>query len=128
MNVSTLSAVFATELLASPDLPSLVALNSARLAEAYSVLTSFLKRNGISYLPCNVGPFILVRLAPDAQSWDDEAAVVQEFQRAGVLVGSGQRYHVQEKGWTRISFAVEKAVLEEAMRRMQTVLPLIKTE
>ena len=121
MNVSTLSTVFATKLLASPRLPSLLALNSARLAEAYTLLTCFFKRHGIRYSPCNAGPFILARLAPNAQSWDDEAAVVQDLQQAGVLVGSGRRYHVDEKGWARVCFAVERTVLEEAMRRIEKV-------
>jgi aspartate/methionine/tyrosine aminotransferase len=122
MNVSTLSAVFAIALLSSPSLPSLVALNSRRLADAYKLLTNFLKSHGIRYFPCNAGLFVLARLAPNAQSWDDEAAAIDKLQEAGVLVGAGRRYHVHEMGWARISFAVKMTVLEEAMRRLETVL------
>lgn len=128
MNVSTLSVVVATELLVSPALPSLVALNSARLAEAYKLITCVFKRHGIRYFPCNAGTFVLARLAPNAQSWDDEAAVVQKLEQAGVLVGSGRRYHVHDKGWARVCFAVERAVLEEALRRMETVFTQVKRD
>ena len=128
MNVSTLSTVFATELLASPHLPSLLALNVTRLAGACKLLTSFFKRHGIRYFPCDVGTFVLARLAPNAQTWDDEAAVVQRMQHAGVLVGAGCRYHVCEAGWARVSFAVERAVLEKAMENMETVFRCMKRE
>jgi len=121
MNVSTLSAVFATALLSSPTLPSLVALNSTRLGDAYKLLTGFLKSHGIHYFPCNAGPFVLAKLAPTGQSWDEEAAAIEGLQKAGVVVGAGRRYHVHEMGWARVSFAVETAVLKEAMRRMETV-------
>lgn len=126
MNVSTLSAVFATSLLSSPSLPSLVALNSTRLADAYKVLTSFLKSHGIHYFPCNAGPFVLARLAPNAQSWDEEAAAIEGLHKAGVLVGAGRRYHVHEMGWARLSFAVDMAVLKEVTRRLGTVFMSVK--
>lgn len=122
MNVSTLSTVVATEILTSPQLPSLLALNSSRLAQAYTRITAFLKRLAIPYFPCNAGPFILARVAPNASSWEHEAAVVLNLQLAGVLVGAGRSYHVHSPGWARICFAVEEMVLEEAMRRMETVL------
>ena len=121
MNVSTLSVVFATSLLSSPSLPSLIVLNSTRLADAYQLLTSFLTSHGIQYFPCNAGPFVLARFAPNARSWDDEAAAIEEFQTAGVLLGAGRRYHVHEMGWARVCFAVETAVLKEAMRRLEAV-------
>lgn len=119
MNVSTLSAVFVTKLLASPQLPSLLALNSARLSEAYKLITEFFKRHRIHYFPCNSCPIILARVAPNAQSWDDEAGVINGFQQEGMLVAPGRRYHVHEKGWARICFAMERIVLEKAMSRME---------
>ncbi|KAF6240569.1 hypothetical protein HO173_001239 [Letharia columbiana] len=119
MNVSTLSTVFASALLSSESLPELVKLNSVRLAEAYNTLTSFFDRYGIYYIPCHAGHFMLAKLAPQASSWDDEAALIIRLGEAGVLVSPGQAYHVVEKGWARVSFAVERATLKEAIRRMK---------
>ena len=123
MNVSTLSTVFASALLSSASLPELVRLNSVRLAEAYHALTSFFDRHGIYYIPCNAGHFMLVKLASQASSWDDEAAPIIRLAEAGVLVSPGQAYHMGENGWARVSFAVERDTLKEAIRRMKSVLP-----
>ncbi|CAD6592041.1 MAG: hypothetical protein ASARMPRED_005950 [Alectoria sarmentosa] len=123
MNVSTLSTVFASALLSSESLPALVKLNSVRLAEAYDTLTSFFDRHGIYYIPCNAGHFVLAKLAPQASSGDDEAALIIRLGEAGVLVSPGRAYHVGESGWARVSFAVERATLKEAIRRMKCVLP-----
>jgi len=122
MNVSTLSNVFAKSLLSSNHLPWLVKLNSARLAEAYRTLTGFFDHSGVYYLPCNAGHFILAKLAPKAKSWDDEALIVDKLSQAGVLVSPGRSYHVADKGWARVSFAVSTPRLIEATRRMAIVL------
>lgn len=127
MNVSTLSTVFANALLSSESLSVLVKLNSARLAEAYHTLTSFFDRHGIYYIPCNAGHFVLAKLAPRASSWEDEAALIHGLSEAGVQVSPGQAYHMEEKGWARVSFAVESTALMEAIRRMRCVLPWIST-
>ncbi|RYP47127.1 hypothetical protein DL768_006770 [Monosporascus sp. mg162] len=76
--MSSLTAVAAAGLLTSPDLPRLLALNSQRLAEAYSRVTSALTRHGIHYIPANMGPFLFARLAPEAQTWDEELDVGQD--------------------------------------------------
>jgi aspartate/methionine/tyrosine aminotransferase len=121
MNVSTLSTVAMIELLSTPRLPELLRLNSTRLTEVYTMITNFLSKHGIPYFPCNAAPFILAKIAPHAINWDDELDVVQKLQENGVLVGGGRRYHVLEFGWARISFAMSKPVLQEAIKRMEKV-------
>ena len=121
--LSALSTIFVTNLLTSPQLPSLIALNSQRLATAYVMLTSFLKAEGRPYLPCNAGLYVYAKLAPDAKTWEDEAAMVSKLKEGGVLVSAGRAYcgPESEKGWARIGFAVEEDELREAMRRMSRV-------
>ena len=85
------------------------------------MLTRFFKRHGFRYLSCNASPVVLVELAPHAQSWDEEAAVVEKLRQAGVIVGCGRRYHMSQKGWARVCFAVEKHDLEDAIERMERV-------
>ncbi|RMZ66210.1 aminotransferase -like [Pyrenophora seminiperda CCB06] len=122
--ISSLSTIFVTALLSSPQLPSLISLNAQRLAVAYTKLTVFFKKYGISYIPCNAGLYIFAKLAPHATTWEEEADMVSKFKEAGVLVSAGRGYHgpEAEKGWVRVGFAVEEAELEEAMRRMDGVL------
>jgi aspartate/methionine/tyrosine aminotransferase len=121
--ISSLSTAFATALLNSQQLPSLIALNSQRLSVAYATLTDFLKNHEISYVPCNAGIYVFARMAPDAQSWEEEALMAKRLAEAGVLISPGRAYHgpESEKGWMRVGFAVQPSDLAEALRRMKTV-------
>ena len=121
MNVSTMSAVAATEILASSDLPSLMNLSSARLGKKYRLLTDLLDRHSVSFVPCSAGTFVLARVAPHAKTWNDEDAIVGELRHAGVLVAPGRTYHVPEMGWARICFAIDDEEFQEALRRIDIV-------
>ena len=118
MNVSTLSAVIAVELLASSTLPELLRLNSACLGDRYRALTNLLKHHGIAYMPCNAGIFVLIQIAPLAKSKEDEDAVIERLWQAGVAVSSGSTYSMREKGWARICFSAEDKCFQEALNRM----------
>lgn len=121
---SSLAAVATTAILTSPKLPDLLQLNRQRLREAYVVITDFLKKHSIPYVPAYAAPFIFARLAPAAQTVDDESAMVARFKEAGVIVSSGQSYHVtkDEKGWARLTFALKRDRLDEAIERMETAM------
>lgn len=126
MQTSALSAIATTRLLTSPEFTKLVELNSRRLAEAYTTVTSFLKRHQIEYIPGHAGVFLLAKLAPEAKTWEDEARMVKNMKEAGVLVAPGRIYHVNdhEKGWARLTFAVDQTLLQEALSRMETAMRL----
>ncbi|EFE29743.1 aminotransferase GliI [Trichophyton benhamiae CBS 112371] len=121
---SSLAAVASTALLTSPKLPDLLQLNSQRLKEAYTTITDFFKRKGIRYIPVNSAPYVFARLVPNAQSWEEESFMIGQLKLAGVVVSSGKAYHVneEEKGWCRMTFALERSRLEEAIKRMETVI------
>lgn len=118
--MSSLTAVATTSLLTSPELPQLLSLNSKRLSEAYKITTAMLSARGLGYIPADFGPFLFAKLAPDAQTWDDEAAVIQACKDAGVSVSAGKSYHgpESEKGWVRLNFAVPPDQLTEGLRRL----------
>ncbi|GAW14670.1 hypothetical protein ANO14919_040730 [Xylariales sp. No.14919] len=122
--LSSLTALVTTSLLTSPNLPRLFLLSSGRLAEAYKSLTDWLKQRGIPYIPANMGCFVFARIAPNAHSWEDEAAFIQAWKNAGVSVSPGRGYHVPEnaKGWARINFALKPDDLAEALRRLNSSL------
>ncbi|OAX85396.1 hypothetical protein ACJ72_00207 [Emergomyces africanus] len=124
--VSSPSARFTTALLSSPTLPLLVALSSARLAESYILVTTFLIRHNIDYIPVNAGLSLFARLAPGAKTWKDELDMVIKLKENGVIVKGGGSYPgtFTEKGWVRISFALEEHRLEEALHRVETALHL----
>lgn len=123
---SSLSAICAIKLLASPQLPSLLAKNAERLSNAYKTLTEFFKKYGIAYFPANAGLYVFARLT-HAETWDEEAEAINKLKSAGVLVSGGKAYHgpESEKGWARVLFAVEPEVLKEAIRRMETVYSVL---
>ena len=97
-----------------------------RLAQAYKSFTSFLKQHGIEYIPVNAGLYVFAKLAPDAKSWEDEAAMIENLKKAGVLASAGKAYHVvdEEKGWARLTFAIDQGQMIEALRRIEIGLQL----
>jgi aspartate/methionine/tyrosine aminotransferase len=121
---SALTSIFVTHLLTSPELPSLISLNSTRLKEAYESLTAVLQRHKVPYIPCYAGIYVFAKIAPNASQWEDEAAKIAKMKVAGVVMSSGRAYHGPdgEKGWARISFALDPEVMKEAVRRIESVL------
>jgi aspartate/methionine/tyrosine aminotransferase len=121
--ISSLSTIFVTSLLTSPGLPSLLQQNKTMLATAYTRMVTFFKTYAIPYRPASAGLYVWAKMAPNAQTWEDEAATVTELKAAGVLISSGRAYHgpESEKGWARVLFALEMEQLEEAIGRMTTV-------
>ena len=119
MQISTLSNVFASGLLTSPNLSRLVALNSTRLTRSYEVLTSFFKAKSIRYIPSNAGVYVFANLEIEGKE-----TLIRGFKEAGVSVSPGSAYHLSETeiGWARITFAVEETQLREAIRRMSGVV------
>jgi aspartate/methionine/tyrosine aminotransferase len=120
---SSLSAIATEGLLSSPDLPSLLKLNRERLAEAYKKITDFFVSYGIDFIPVTAGLYVFARLAPEAKTWEDEAAAIGRIKDAGVIVSGGKAYHVVEgeKGWARITFAVAPEDLDKAIDAMRSV-------
>lgn len=114
---SSLSAIALAGLLGSPDLPRLLALSAARLAEAYTTVTGFLTTHGVEFVPATAGVFVFARLVPEAETWKDEAATVARLRERGVLMSAGRGFRggEREKGWVRIVFAVEPAELRRGL-------------
>ncbi|KAI0392798.1 PLP-dependent transferase [Xylariaceae sp. FL0594] len=122
--MSSLTAVAATSLLQSPALSRLLQVNSGRLAISYARMTSFLKNRGLEYVAANMGPFLFARLAPHAQSVEDEKRLVETCKECGVSVSTGGSYHVADavKGWTKLTFALRPEALDVALKRLATAL------
>lgn len=87
-------------------------------------MTDFLTRRGIEFIPVTAGLFIFARIDRNAKSWEDEAMIIAKIRDAGVLVSPGKAYHgvEHEKGWARITFAVEPEELNHALKILQKVL------
>jgi aspartate/methionine/tyrosine aminotransferase len=122
--VSILSSIYVNAILTSPELPNLISLNKSRLKSAYEYLTTRLDEWGIEYIPVKTGMLIFVRIAKDAQTFEEEAAVVGKLKESGVLVQPGKMWGGidGEKGWVRFSFAVKEEVMRDALERMGKVL------
>lgn len=63
---------------------------------------------------------------------DWETQQIEQLRDSGVLVSPGQAYHVtawpREKGWVRITFAVDEGQLREGLRKIGKCLGLGKRE
>ena len=110
--------------LESVELPKILETAAARFAKSYQIVASFLKRMDLPFIPCNAGPSILAKIAPHAQSWEDEAAMIQKLKDAGVWVSPGRSHHMPEtaKRWARITFALASTTIEKGLERAERVL------
>ena len=72
----------------------------------------------------------MAKLAPRAQSWEDEAYAFRQYLQAGVLVAPERVYHMPEgqKGWMRMSFAVDNKLLAEAIARIESIFQRLNPE
>lgn len=122
--VSSLASIATAGLLTSPELPRLIQLNTSRLSRAFKQVTKWLKAHDVPFVPAMHGLYILARLAPNAASWEDEEDVVRRLRDAGVLLSAGRGFHLREKGWVRMTIAVEPHVLTQALSRMTMELKL----
>ena len=127
--VSALTSLFVGSLLQHPSLPVLIETNNHRLRYNYELLTHFFKKHHIPYVPCNASLYVFAQLAVGAQTWAEEKSMVRRLRDAGVLVSAGSAYHVPEanKGWMRVGFAVDTAVLEEAIERMKGLFEIAES-
>lgn len=122
--VSSLAAIFTKSILGSSRTGELIALNHRRLSSAYCTTTDWLRVNGFSYIPVSAGVFVFAKLGYDIATWEEEAQLVKRCKGAGVLVSAGRSYHgiESEKGWVRLTFAVEPEVLREGLTRLSAAL------
>lgn len=122
--VSSLAATFTRSILGSSGTPNLIALNRRRLSTAYAAITGWLRLNEFSYIPVSAGVFVFAKLGRDSTTWDEEALLVKLCKEAGVVVSAGRTYHgiESEKGWVRLTFAVEPEALREGLTRLSKAL------
>ena len=123
VHVSALSAVFAKGILSPSRLPSLLKLNSKRLAEAFLEVVTFFKNSNIQYFPCNSTILICAKLTPLAQSENEEIVALRQYIQTGVIVAPGRAYHINEsqKSWMRVLFAVSRELPQEGLKKIESV-------
>ncbi|KAI0411487.1 1-aminocyclopropane-1-carboxylate synthase 7 [Xylaria grammica] len=125
--VSSLAAVATAALLTSPKLPGLLELNVERLGASYLKIRDVLKKHQVEYMPANRSPYVFAKVAPNLETWEGEDKIVEIFKKEGIQVSMAKSYHMpeNEKGWTRLNFALEPSKLDEALRRLDRALTLI---
>ncbi|KAF4542001.1 PLP-dependent transferase [Lasiodiplodia theobromae] len=117
----------ATRLLGDlPEVQRLVDVNRSRLRTAATLAVRFLDFHDLPFYQPAAGLYVWARLGPPGCSWEDEARLLAEFAAAGVFVGAGGEYSSPEPGWFRLTFAIPRDELVEALRRIERVLGVVK--
>jgi DNA-binding transcriptional MocR family regulator len=119
---SSISTLHLDSLLTWSQLPTLLALNSERLALSYNILASFLRRHNIDFVAPTHGLFLFARLAKKAVTVGDETSFYQELElRSGVKVAPGEAFKGVEKdvGWARVRFSISVEEMGEAVKKLE---------
>lgn len=103
--------------------PSFVSKNRLRLREHYTLISSFLRHHQIPYIPSNAGFVIWLDLTYYSGKLPGKTELVKErelnnrFLDGGVHLATSEAFFGEENGWFRITFTVEKEVLQKALDR-----------
>ncbi|KAL4969535.1 aminotransferase gliI [Aspergillus stella-maris] len=124
--VSTFTSLVLTSLLSSPDtLTHLLSSNRDSLIASAALITDFLRFHSIPFVEPDAGVYIWAKLGRNATSWQEEDAVNDRLDEAGISVAAGRGYFASEPGWFRVTFAVPWWVLVEGLRRLERGLGLM---
>ena len=89
----------------------------------YTVCTRFLQKHSIPYIPSNAGFFIWVNLTeylrtmPGDSDLEKEREMNKRLLDGGVHLATSEAFYGEDHGWFRITFTVEKDMLELALQR-----------
>jgi 1-aminocyclopropane-1-carboxylate synthase len=137
--VSAPAGILWTNLLNNKEfLKEFVSENQRELRIAYEHALQWIKYHKLPYLPSNAGHFLLVDFRDVLKDMDKYGKIVPVtpemtmFQREEVLVGvlikhkvfigSGATFHMSEGGWLRLTFSLERKVINLALRRIEDML------
>ncbi|KAG9187385.1 hypothetical protein G6011_05256 [Alternaria panax] len=118
---SSISNLYLNSLLTWSQLPTLLALNSERLALSYNILASFLRRHNIDFVTPTHGLFLFARLANKAVTIRDETSFYRNLElQSGVKVALGGAFNGVEKdiGWARMRFSISVEDMEEVVEKL----------
>lgn len=120
--VSTLSSLVATKIILDDAfVDSYIVENQNQLAKAYAQVVETLDRYNIQYLPASAGLFICVRLS-ESDDPGEERRIQEALRREKVALMPGSAYHFRERGWFRLSFALEPEVLVAGLERIRRAM------
>ena len=124
LQTSVLNSIFVTSLLASPELPSILASLKSRLACNHALLTQALEKWGVEYLPTDAGFHIYAKLAKHAQTWEEEAEMITRLSSVGVMVVPGKSFGGVDgqTGWVRLGFSIPENKLKSGLEIIEKTL------
>jgi 1-aminocyclopropane-1-carboxylate synthase len=105
-------------------LPTFLATNRTNLIHHYRLCTQILRAHGIPYIPSNAGFFIWVDLTrflaklPGSTALEKEREMNRRLLDGGLHLTTSEAFYGEEYGWFRITFTVERGVLELALQRL----------
>lgn len=87
-------------------------------------MIDFLEKRRLDYIPATAGLYVFTRLLPTGYDSVTESQLAQMLKDSGILVGTGQQYHVPTaaRGWFRLVFSMGTGQLRHALVRLGSVL------
>jgi gliotoxin/aspirochlorine biosynthesis aminotransferase len=123
-HTNNIASLYLSSLLGWSQLPTLLALNSERLTESYSLLAEALDQWKIDFVAPSHGIFLFAKLGMGIKSVVEEKAFYNRLAVQGVRVSPGRFYNGPEfeYGWARIRFSVSPDTMQIALERIVSFL------
>ncbi|XP_045601332.1 1-aminocyclopropane-1-carboxylate synthase-like protein 1 [Procambarus clarkii] len=98
--------------------------NKKRIAQNYKITLEHLEKMGVTVKKSKAGLFVWfnVQAFMKQQTEEEEMALYGELLDAGLYINPGARMYCSSPGWMRLIFAVKLPVLEEGLKRLESVL------
>lgn len=107
-----------------------VKLNQDRLADSAAHVRAWFEKRGCIPRQSNATHFMLVdaRERLGIKTWDDEREINIKAAAKGVVIGLGRHYHYPIPGYLRVTFSVERSVLDLGLERFEEAVGLHPVE
>lgn len=123
-HTDTISSLYLSALLLSPQLPALLTLNSERLTASYRILADSLRKWNVDFVQPTHGLFVFARLASKVFTAEQGESCFDILIRAGLKVSPGRLYIGKDNkfGWARIRFSIADQAMRVAVARLDQML------
>lgn len=124
---SSLAALVAERvILTRKNIEYVTGTGSRMLADAYGIISSFLRASQVPFVPAECAMFVFARLCDD-ETLESETEFRKLLKKHGLVLAAGTDYHLARQGWFRICYGCPPGKLEKGLERLRSCIDEART-